>query len=70
MTNREVAMKYLRCFCAGDIDGLIPLLAVGLNFIGTVHTYGSASEYLESLLALLLGASDALFHQARFGPLT
>lgn len=42
-------MEYLRCFCAGDIDGLPPLLAADLMFSGTFHTYGSASEYLDSL---------------------
>ena len=49
MSNRDVAMEYLRCFCAGDIDGLEPLLATDLSFTGTFHTYGSASEYLNSL---------------------
>lgn len=49
MTNREVAMEYLRCFCAGDIGGLLPLLAADLRFSGTFHDYGSASEYLDSL---------------------
>lgn len=42
-------MEYLKCFCAGDIDGLGPLLAADLSFTGTFHTYGSASEYLCSL---------------------
>lgn len=49
MTNREVVMEYLRCFCAGDIDGLEPLLATNLCFTGTFHAYGSAREYLDSL---------------------
>ena len=49
MTNREVAMKYLRCFCAGDVDGLEPLLAPDLIFEGTFHTYHSDAEYLDSL---------------------
>ena len=49
MTNRDVAMEYLRCFCAGDIDGLSRLLAADLRFSGTFHTYASASEYLDSL---------------------
>ena len=42
-------MEYLRCFCAGDIDGLEPLLATDLRFTGTFHAYGSASEYLNAL---------------------
>ena len=49
MTKRDVVMEYLRCFCAGDIDSLQPLLATELNFTGTFHNYGSASEYLDSL---------------------
>jgi ketosteroid isomerase-like protein len=49
MTNREVAMEYLRYFCAGDIDGLAQLLAPDLFFTGTFHTYHSGAEYLESL---------------------
>ena len=42
-------MEYLRCFCAGDIAGLEPLLATNLRFTGTFHSYGSASGYLASL---------------------
>jgi hypothetical protein len=42
-------MEYLRCFRAGDIDGLEPLLAADLSFTGTFHTYHSASEYRNSL---------------------
>jgi hypothetical protein len=49
MTNQEIALEYLRCFCAGDIDGLEPLLDAKLHFSGTLHTYHSASEYMESL---------------------
>jgi hypothetical protein len=49
MTNQEIALEYLRCFCTGDIDGLEPLLDAKLHFSGTLHTYHSASEYIESL---------------------
>jgi len=49
MTSRDVAMEYLRCFCAGDINGLKPLLATNLSFKGTLQTYHSALEYLDSL---------------------
>ncbi|MFQ5586202.1 MAG: nuclear transport factor 2 family protein [Thermodesulfobacteriota bacterium] len=42
-------MEYLRCFCAGDIDGLATLLTPDLTFRGTFHQYGSSAEYLESL---------------------
>jgi len=47
--NRDVALEYLRCFCAGNIDGLEPLLAANLTFEGTFHSYGSATDYLDSL---------------------
>jgi hypothetical protein len=49
MTNRDLAMEYLKCFCAGDIDGLELLLAENLRFTGTFGTYSSALEYLDSL---------------------
>lgn len=49
MTNREVAMEYIRYFCAGDIDKLEPLLSPDLSFTGTFHTYHSGAEYLDSL---------------------
>ena len=51
MTNLEVAMAYISCFCAGDIDGLEPILASDLSFIGTFHSYQSDIEYLDSLRA-------------------
>ncbi len=49
MNNREIAIEYLRCFCAGDIHRLESLMAPDLSFIGTFHTFHSAEEYLESL---------------------
>lgn len=49
MTNREVAMEFLRRFCARDIDGLAPLLAGDLQFTGPFHRFGSSEAYLESL---------------------
>ena len=49
MTNREVVLEYLRCFCGGDVDGLEPLIAPGLSFKGTLNTYHSGTEYLDSL---------------------
>lgn len=49
MTNRDIALEYLRCFCGGNIDGLSSLLAADLRFSGTFHDYYSASEYLDSL---------------------
>jgi hypothetical protein len=49
MTNREIALEYLRCFCAGAIDDMGSLLASDLKFSGTLHSYGSSAEYLASL---------------------
>jgi hypothetical protein len=49
MTNREIALEYLKRFCAGDIKGMEPLLAPGLKFVGTLHSFGSSREYLDSL---------------------
>jgi hypothetical protein len=49
MTNREIALEYLRCFCTGDIEGLEPLLAPDLIFNGTFHSFNSSEEYLASL---------------------
>lgn len=47
--KRELALKYLKHFCAGDIDGLAPLLAPDLVFSGPLYTYDSSEEYLNSL---------------------
>ncbi len=49
MENREVAMEFLRCFCAGDINGLVPLLAEDLQFTGPFHHCSSSDAYLDSL---------------------
>lgn len=49
MTNREIALGYLRHFCAGNIESLKPLLASNLRFAGTFHSFNSADEYFVSL---------------------
>ena len=49
MTELEVAMEYLRSFCAGAIRGIEPLLASDLRFSGTLFEYHSAKEYLDDL---------------------
>ncbi len=49
MTNREVVLEFLRCFCGGDIDGLKPLLAEDLQFSGPYHHFGSRYAYIQSL---------------------
>ncbi len=49
MSAREVAMEFLRCFCAGDIEGLAPLLASDLEFKGPFHQFSSSESYLACL---------------------
>lgn len=49
MTKRDIALKYIKYFCAGDIDGLAPLLAADLRFTGPFHRYTSAAGYLGGL---------------------
>ncbi len=49
MNNRDVTMEFLRCFCAGDINGLVPLLAEDLQFTGPFHHLSSSDAYLDSL---------------------
>lgn len=41
--------KTVWCFCAGDIDGLAPMLAPDLRFKGTLYQNASGGEYLKSL---------------------
>ena len=49
MTNEELARAYLNYFCGGDIDGMEAILAPDLIFTGTLHSYHSRTEYLDSL---------------------
>ena len=49
MIHVKTAMKFLECFCAGDVEGLAPLLAEGLRFRGPLHQFGSRDAYLDSL---------------------
>ena len=49
MTNQNIAMDYIKYFCSGDIDRLEPLLADNLCFTGTLQTYTSSRNYIESL---------------------
>jgi len=51
MTHRDLALAYLRAFCAADIDALRPLLAEDLRFSGPLHRFASRAEYLEGLAA-------------------
>ena len=49
MINRDVALEFLRCFCAGNVDGLAPLLAEDFQFNGPLFEFGSKDAYLDSL---------------------
>ena len=49
MTNQQIALEYIRCFCAGDIEGLEPIMANNLKFSGTFVSFDSLDEYLDSL---------------------
>ncbi|MEJ2453671.1 MAG: nuclear transport factor 2 family protein [Candidatus Thiodiazotropha sp.] len=49
MTDRELTLTYLRLFATGDIEGLGRLLSPELRFRGTLHSFDSAADYLESL---------------------
>ena len=51
MNNGELAEQFLRCFCAGDLDGLASLLTADLQFKGPFHQFRSRDAYLDSLKA-------------------
>ena len=50
MNNRQVALEFVKSFCAGDVNALAPLLSADLNFQGPLYQFGSAEAYLNSLL--------------------
>ncbi len=49
MTCREIALEFVRCFCAGDVKGLAGLLADDLRFSGPLHEFNSRDAYMASL---------------------
>ena len=49
MNNRHVAIQFLERFCAGDIDGLTPLLTEDLQLSGPFYQFRSRAAYLDSL---------------------
>ena len=51
MSNRDAALTFLECFCAGNIDGLEVFLSERLQVRGPLHQFSSRAEYLESLRA-------------------
>ncbi len=42
-------MEFLRCFCAGDVNGLASLLADDLRFKGPFHEFNSSKAYVDAL---------------------
>jgi len=51
MTNRDLAQAFLNRYCAADVDGMAALLSPDLQFIGPLHRFHNADEYLASLHA-------------------
>lgn len=49
MNDCEIAISYIRYFCAGNIDALVPLLAANLTFKGTLQSFSSADDYIAAL---------------------
>ena len=49
MNNRDVAIEFVKCFCAGDVGALAPLLTPDLKLKGPFYQFGSADAYLDSL---------------------
>ena len=49
MNNREVALDFVRHFCAGDLQGLEALLADHFKFSGPLHQFDTREGYLKAL---------------------
>lgn len=49
MGNQDLAIDFLRRFCAGDVDGLRPLLTEDLKFHGPLMTSVGSAVYLKRL---------------------
>lgn len=49
MTRRDAVLRFLKCFCDADVDGLEPLLAEDLQFSGPFYHFGSRFAYIQSL---------------------
>ena len=49
MTNRDIVLEYLKCFCEGDISGVEAVLALNLQLTGPLYTFKSRDEYIQSL---------------------
>ena len=51
MSDREVALSFLKCFCGGNIDGLVHLLDEQLQVDGPLQQFRTRAEYLGGLRA-------------------
>ena len=49
MNNKELAIEFVKRFCAGDVEGLAPLLADELRLEGPLFQFDSCDAYLDSL---------------------
>ena len=49
MRNRDIALAFLKHFCAGQVAALGSLLADDLQFTGPLYQFTSSAAYLESL---------------------
>ncbi len=47
ITRREIALRFVRCFCTGDVVGLASRLVDDLRFRGPLHRYDSKQAYLQ-----------------------
>lgn len=60
MTHVEIALRFLECFCAADVEGLGKLLAPNLKFRGPLVKVDSARAYLAALDGSLAPAAYEL----------
>ena len=49
MSNRDIALEYIKSFCDANINALESLFTADLQFKGPFHTFKSSKDYLESL---------------------
>ena len=49
MTNRDLALEFLKCYCAGDVDGVAATLAPQLRFKGPLLECDSRDDYVAAL---------------------
>ena len=51
MNKREIAMEFIKNFCAGDVEALGSLLEDDFQLKGPLYRFDSKAAYLESLKA-------------------